>query len=65
MSAPITALKGFAQVLEERLDFEIHLPLINVSPKGDSALTPRTEAVLRAHALREFELYDSLATAVS
>lgn len=54
------ALAGFVAFLEDRLDFAIHLPLSNVSPKGDALLTGGTEDLLRRHAVREFALYDSL-----
>lgn len=55
------ALDGFVAFLEDRLDFAIHLPLSNVSPKGDAVLSGRTEDLLRSHGARDFALYDSLA----
>jgi len=55
------ALESFLHFLEERLGCEIILPRLLVSPQGDTALTPATEAVLRNLRAQDFELYYSLA----
>jgi hypothetical protein len=49
--------------LEERLQFEIHLPRLNVSPARDTTLSPQTESVLHRFHARDFALYDQLCTA--
>lgn len=49
--------------LESRLNFEIVLPRLNVSPKSDTEMTKDTEAVLQRFAQRDFELYDELCRA--
>jgi hypothetical protein len=46
--------------LEERLDCEIILPRLNVSPEGVLDLAPATEAALRRFASADFALYESL-----
>lgn len=46
--------------LEERLDCEILLPRLNVSPKGSLDLAPDTERRLRRECERDFALYDAL-----
>lgn len=50
----------FLQFLNDRLGFEITLPRLNVSPAGETDLSPETEARLRKTAARDFALYDSL-----
>lgn len=50
----------FVRFLEDRLDCEIILPRLNVSPSGDLALSAATEARLRKAAERDFALYESL-----
>lgn len=54
------SLGDFVQFLEDRLGCEITLPRLNVSPKGSTALSPETEALLRATLAQDFALYDSL-----
>ncbi|MEH7826845.1 hypothetical protein [Gemmobacter denitrificans] len=46
--------------LEDRLNCEIILPRLNVSPKADLALDPATERMLRKFAAKDFALYDTL-----
>jgi hypothetical protein len=46
--------------LEDRLNCEIILPRLNVSPEASLELDPATEAKLRRHAAADFELYDRL-----
>jgi len=50
----------FIGFLEDRLDFEIILPRLNVSPAGATDLTAATEARLRAERARDFALYATL-----
>jgi hypothetical protein len=50
----------FVEFLEERLGCEIILPRINVSPKGDLDLRPRTEHLLKRWASDDFALYETL-----
>jgi hypothetical protein len=47
----------FVGFLEARLDFEIHLPRVNVSPAGATPLSPAAEARLHAHMAPDLELY--------
>lgn len=49
--------------LEDRLNCEIILPRLNVSPQASLELDPTTEAKLRRHAAADFELYDRLCQA--
>lgn len=51
---------GFVAFLEDRLGCEIILPRVNVSPAGETSLSPGTAALLRAVAAEDFALYDSL-----
>ena len=53
-------LTHFVHFLEERLNCEIILPRLNVSPKGDTALSPTTEAMLHKGWAADFALYESL-----
>ncbi|MFM7444843.1 MAG: hypothetical protein ACKO2N_13205, partial [Tabrizicola sp.] len=46
----------FVQFLEERLDCEIILPRLNVSPPGVTELSAETAALLREHAAEDFAL---------
>jgi hypothetical protein len=55
------ALGDFVQFLEDRLGCEIILPRLNVSPSGNTALAPETEALLRQTMAQDFALYASLA----
>jgi hypothetical protein len=53
-------IDGFVHYLEERLEFEIILPRLNVSPPGDLALSAATEALLTQKAAADFALYEAL-----
>jgi len=53
-------LSGFVHFLEDRLGCEIHLPHLNVSPKGNTELSPATEALLRQVCAADFALYERL-----
>lgn len=46
--------------LEDRLNCEIILPRLNVSPAGSTTLSPATEARLRADCAADFALYADL-----
>lgn len=50
----------FVAFLEERLDCEVILPRLNVSPKGATDLSPATEALLHEVAAEDFTLYRTL-----
>ncbi len=50
----------FVAFLEERLDCEVILPRLNVSPKGATELTLATEALLHEVAAEDFALYRTL-----
>lgn len=47
----------FVGFLEDRLDFEIHLPRVNVSPAGVTTLSDTTRQHLTAHSSADFALY--------
>lgn len=51
----------FLDFLEDRLDFHITLPRLNVSPVASLELSPETERRLRDRAAADFALYESLA----
>lgn len=51
---------AFIEFLEDRLDFEIILPRLNVSPEGSTQLAPETEARLRRERAADFALYATL-----
>ena len=51
--------------LEDRLDCEITLPRLNVSPEVPLDLEPATEKLLRKVAAPDFELYDRLCASES
>ena len=51
---------AFIDFLEDRLDFEIILPRLNVSPEGSTQLAPETEARLRRERAADFALYATL-----
>lgn len=51
-------LTDFVHFLEDRLNCEIHLPRLNVSPKGKVGLGAENEARLRRVCAADFELYD-------
>lgn len=53
-------MDSFVHFLEERLDCEITLPRINVSPAGSTVLSPAIERRLRSELARDFALYASL-----
>lgn len=50
----------FVRFLEERLDCEITLPRLNVSPPGATEITAETAAMLREVAAEDFALYATL-----
>ena len=51
---------SFVGFLEDRLDCEINLPRLNVSPPGSTELDAALEARLRTECWRDFALYDTL-----
>lgn len=53
-------IDGFVRFLEERLDCEITLPRLNVSPRGSTQLAPGTMDLLREAAAEDFTLYATL-----
>ncbi len=53
-------IEDFLNFLEERLDFEIQLPRLNVSPAANLTLSAETESLLKTAAAADFELYNSL-----
>ncbi|MCV2870534.1 hypothetical protein OEW28_18120 [Defluviimonas sp. WL0002] len=53
-------IRAFIDFLEERLDFEIILPRLNVSPEGSTQLSQETEARLRRERAEDFALYATL-----
>jgi hypothetical protein len=50
----------FVAFLEDRLDCEVILPRLNVSPAGATVLSPATEALLHEVAAEDFALYETL-----
>jgi hypothetical protein len=50
----------FVAFLEDRLDCEVILPRLNVSPPGVTELSPATEALLHEVAAEDFTLYRTL-----
>lgn len=56
-------IEGFVDFLEDRLDCEIVLPQLNVSPAASLDLSPATDAHLRIVAARDFDLYDAVVAA--
>lgn len=54
------AMGDFVRFLEDRLDCEILLPRLNVSPKGSTTLQPETLALLRQVMAQDFALYAGL-----
>jgi hypothetical protein len=54
------AIGSFVHFLEDRLDCEIILPRLNVSPEGATELSSATAALLRAAAAEDFALYATL-----
>ncbi len=57
------AIEGFVEFLEDRLNCEIVLPRLNVSPPASLDLSPASEALLKVAAARDFELYDAVLAA--
>lgn len=53
-------IDSFVQYLEDRLNCEIILPRLNVSPPGLTELSPETEALLQKVAAEDFALYRTL-----
>ncbi|MDR7125242.1 hypothetical protein [Pseudotabrizicola sp. 4114] len=53
-------IDAFVAFLEDRLDFQIILPQLNVSPKASLDLSPDTMARLQTVAAEDFALYNSL-----
>lgn len=53
-------IETFVHFLEGRLDCEIILPRLNVSPAAELNLSPKSEARLRTAAERDFALYETL-----
>ncbi len=53
-------ITSFVTFLEDRLDCEIILPQLNVSPKAAMDLSDKTEALLQSFAAKDFEIYQSL-----
>ncbi len=53
-------LEDFVHFLEAKLDFEILLPHLNVSPWGDLHLSPEAEALVQTTFAADFALYGSL-----
>ena len=53
-------IDGFVRFLEERLDCEIILPRLNVSPRGSTELASGTMDLLREAAAEDFALYATL-----
>lgn len=51
---------AFVAFLEDRLDCVIELPRVNVSPQGDLALAPETQARIRAHCAADYALYEAI-----
>ncbi len=51
----------FLGFLEHKLQMKIDLPRVNVSPQGETRLSPDVESRLRDFGAREFEVYSSLA----
>lgn len=54
-------IDSFTQFLEERLDCEVVLPRLKVSPSAEMSLSASTEALLARAGARDFALYASLA----
>ncbi|MBL9048589.1 MAG: hypothetical protein JNK19_00570 [Tabrizicola sp.] len=50
----------FVHFLEDRLNCEIILPRLNVSPPGEIALSSETETLLRETAAEDYALYNTL-----
>lgn len=59
------AMDSFVTFLEERLNCEVLLPRVNVSPQLETPVSPEVEAALRQHAADDFTLYDSVRAAAT
>jgi Sulfotransferase family len=53
-------INTFLHYLEEKLDCEILLPRLNVSPPGKLELTAKSEALLHSFAAKDFAIYRTL-----
>ena len=53
-------IDDFVAFLEDRLDCEIILPRLNVSPEADLDIAPETVAAYRSHAAADYALWESL-----
>lgn len=53
-------ISAFVHYLEEKLDCEILLPRLNVSPPGSLELRAKTEALLHSFAAKDFAMYRTL-----
>lgn len=53
-------IDSFVHFLEDRLNCEIILPRLNVSPPGATELAPDTEALLHRAAAADYDMYDTL-----
>ncbi|MBY6200402.1 hypothetical protein KUV65_03435 [Maritalea mobilis] len=53
-------MEDLVRFLETRLSVDLDLPARNVSPEGDTGLSPEMEAQLRRDAPQEFALWDAL-----
>lgn len=53
-------MERFVHFLEDRLNCEVILPRINVSPPGATDLSSEAEALLRKTCAKDFDLYDRL-----
>lgn len=53
-------LGEFVQFLEEKLNCEISLPRLNVSPEGSLELSAKTEGLLASFAAKDFVMYRTL-----
>ncbi len=53
-------IDAFVHYLEEKLDCEISLPRLNVSPPGRLELSAETEKLLRQFAAKDYAMYETL-----
>jgi hypothetical protein len=53
-------IDDFVLFLEERLNCEIILPRLNVSPEASLELSSKTNQTLRQYAAKDFEIYETL-----
>lgn len=51
---------SFITFIEDRLQCEVILPRVNVSPEAPMVLTPKTQSLLRRFAAADFDLYQTL-----